>query len=148
MSTFDDMRELRDDLEMAEAGGLPAWLTTRTKLGRELQALARKHYARWVQAELQLVTLRADAEKAREATDAERATNERLTADVERLQTLLREAAEEIEHYSRERAALVAAAEAWDKAASAYYASEGTPSEWDAMQAAKRTFHAALRGAR
>lgn len=49
---------------------------------------------------------------------------------------------------SERRAALVAAAEAWDKAASAYYASEGTPSEWDAMQAAKRAFREAQRGAR
>lgn len=70
---------------------------------------------------------------------------ERQLAEMTRKRDALRADRDEAHAYAGR---IAAAADAWDRAASAYYASEGAPSEWDAMQAAKRAFHAALRGAR
>lgn len=86
MTVFRDISELRDDLE--SAGGLPAWRTPSTAIGRQVQTLARALRDRWVKAELAATTVRAEIAKHAAEVDAQRATNERLTAEIERLRAL------------------------------------------------------------
>lgn len=83
MTALRDLCELRDDLEMA--GSLPAWREPSTAIGRQTQALARALRDRWVKAELAATSVRAVIAKHAAEVDAQRATNELLTAEIDRL---------------------------------------------------------------
>lgn len=86
MTALRDLLDLRDDLELA--GGLPAWREPSTVIGRQAQKLARALRDRWVKAELAATTVRAEIAKHAAEVDAQRATNERLTAEIDRLRAL------------------------------------------------------------
>lgn len=86
MTVFRDLVELRDDLE--NAGSVPAWREPSTAIGKQVQALARALRDRWVKAEMAATTVRAEIAKHAAEVDAQRATNERLTAEIDRLRAL------------------------------------------------------------
>lgn len=86
MTVLRDLSDLRDDLE--NAGGLPAWRTPSTTIGRQAQALARTLRDRWVNAELAATTVRSEIAKHAAEVAAQRATNERLTAEIDALRAL------------------------------------------------------------
>lgn len=86
MSTVDDLRWLEEMADTLLHGGLPGRVPLTTKTGEKLQAhivaLRNKWFAEWRTA----MRLAGENEALRRELDAERSTNERLTAELERLQ--------------------------------------------------------------
>lgn len=83
MSGADDLRVLRDALDCILTGALPTWRVMSTDVGQLVQQYVKALYESNVRLKIENATVSRVIAKARAEVDAERATNERLTADVE-----------------------------------------------------------------
>lgn len=90
MTCADDLRVLRDALDCILTGALPTWRVMSTDTGQNVQQYLKALVEREMRLRIENVTVRATVAKARADVDAERATNERLTADIERLEEVVR----------------------------------------------------------
>lgn len=90
MSAADDLRTLRDDLDMWAHGGLPLWPALTTGAGSAAQAAARACWTVWYDGLMAASTARsqatADAARAAKTDDDARTHAEAMTARVEALE--------------------------------------------------------------
>lgn len=86
MSLRDDVRWVRDAADSMLHGGLPSWPPAwTTREGEHLAMLVADLHARWFGAAMDLAGAQGESKALRAEVDAERSTNERLTAEVEAL---------------------------------------------------------------
>lgn len=83
MSTYDDLRDLRDALDSIVHGALPRWSKPTTQVGAEAQRAAIDMYERFVRALLTEGAAKAVADAAKRSEDQQRAHAEALTARCE-----------------------------------------------------------------
>lgn len=90
MSAADDLRDLRDDLDMWAHGGLPLWPAPSTVAGSAAQAAARACWTVWCDGLMAASAARsqatADAVRAARTDDDARTHAEAMTARVETLE--------------------------------------------------------------
>jgi hypothetical protein len=83
MSTYDDLRDLRDALDSIVHGALPRWSKPTTQVGAEAQRAAIDMYERFVRALLTEGASKAATDAAKKSEDQHRTHAEALTAQCE-----------------------------------------------------------------